>query len=340
MRSILRFGMVMPALLATLALSGCPFGPRLETSANVLRFNFDNVTQEYDTVETFTISNSGRGTLNFGVTVDQPWISVTPAAGANLSGDASVTITVTVNRDFSTLKAADFSTAEILVASNGGDKIITATVAPDYFTEVFSPGQADIDGLALTFTPNGGPSFYEGTQSAITEFPTDPADGRAFPLDFDAFGDPVKAGLFGGKTVNFYGEEYDELYISSEGWVSFGEPGNSPVTPDDHFENPQISGLPVDATQSGATVSYQQDADKLTITYENAATKGVPGFGNDFQIELFFDGVTQLSFLNVDPALSGIVGLSGGFGQNGQRPGDFVPSDFSGLNTGTLKSSL
>ncbi len=340
MQKFLRFNLVLPMLLATLALSGCPMGPQLNVSTDILRFNFDSVSQTFETVETFVVSNTGPGEIAFTITADKPWISVVPATGTGVTSETPVTITVTVDRNFSTLKSADFSNAKLTVASNGGDKVVTATAAPDYFTQAFAPGQIDLDGLALTFEPNGGLSFYEGTKSEITEFPTDPSDGRAFPLDFDAFGDPIKAGLFGGATVSFYGEEYDTLYISSAGWVSFGAPGNDPTTTEDHFENPQISGLPVDATQPGSTVSYQQDADKLTITYENAATKGAPGFGNNFQIELFFSGPLQLGFLDVDPALSGVIGLSGGFGANGSGPEDFVPSDFSSFNTGTLKASF
>lgn len=340
MQRFLRLGMVLPIFLATLVLSGCPLGPQLSVSTEVLRFNFDNVSQNFETVETFVVSNTGPGEIAFTIAADKPWISVSPATGTGVTSESPVTITVTVDRDFSTLKAADFSNAILTVASNGGDAVITATAAPDYFTQAFAPGQVDLDGLALTFEPNGGLSFYEGTQSEITEFPTDPSDGRAFPLDFDAFGDPIKAGLFGGATVNFYGEEYDTLYISSAGWVSFGAPGNDPTTTDDHFENPQISGLPVDATQAGSAVSYQQDGEKLTITYEDAATKGVPGFGNNFQIELFYNGTLRMGFLDVDPAISGIIGLSGGFGSDGSAPADFVPSDFSSFNTAPLKAAL
>lgn len=336
MHRFLKFSLTLPALAATLVLSGCPFGPRLNVSTDVLRFDFDTVTQNYETVETFVVSNTGRAELDFTIASDQPWVSVSPSSGTAVTSETPVTITVTVDREFSSAKSADFSDATLTITSNGGDEEVLATVAPDYFTQAFAPGQVDLDGLALDFTPNGGPSFYAATQSEIDEFPTDPSDGRGFPLDFGAFGDPVEAGLFGSATVSYYGEEYDTLFISSDGWVSFGEPGNSPVTVDDHFEVPQISGLPVDATQAGSVVSYQQDEEKLTITYENSPTKGVPGFGNNFQIQLFFNGRLQLSFLDVDPALNGVVGLSNGAGANGSAPNDFVPSDFSEFNTGEL----
>jgi len=336
MYRFLKFSLTVPALAATLVLSGCPFGPRLNVSTDVLRYDFDTVTQNYETVETFIVSNSGRAELDFTISADQPWVSVSPSSGTAVTSETPVTITVTIDREFSNLKSADFSDATLTITSNGGDEEVLATVAPDYFTQAFAPGQVDIDGREFTFAPNGGPSFYEASQSEIDEFSTDPSDGRAFPLDFGAFGDPVKAGLFGDATVTYYGEEYDTLYISSDGWVSFGQPGNTPTTADDHFEVPQISGLPVDATQAGSVVSYQQDDEKLTITFENTPTKGVLGFSNDFQINLWFNGWISLGFLNVDPALSGIIGLSNGQGAFGSAPLDFVPSDFSGYNTDPL----
>ena len=338
MDRFLKLTLTLPALAISLALSGCPLGPRVDVDKEVLRFDFDSATGEYEVVEELVVSNTGQDGLDFTISSDQPWATVSPASGTGLLADGTVTVTVTIDREFSNTKAAtDFSTATLTITSNGGEAEVLATVAPDYFTEVFGVGDADIEGLAVTYTPNGGPSFFEATQSSITDFPTDPDAGRAFPLDFDAFGDPVKAGLFGDEKISYYGEEYDTLYISSQGWISFGKAGSDPTTVDDHFETPQISGLPVDATVAGSTVSYLQDDEKLVITYEDAVTKGAPGFPNDFQVELFYDGVVQLSFVNVDPAFSGVLGLSGGFGGGGSAPDDFVPSDFSGYNTGELK---
>lgn len=333
----LRFSGVAVALGAAFALSGCPFGPRLSVSTENIHLNFDTVTQTYETEESFVLSNSGRGELDFDISVDQPWVTITPIAGTGVTGDTPVTINVQVDRAYSEKEVA-FNVATLTISSNGGEETVTVTVAPDYFTQAFAPFTFDLDESALTFVPDGSVNFYNATTAHVEEFPTDPEEARGFPLDFEAFGDPVRAGLFGDETVEYYGKSYDEIFISSQGWISFGEQGNNPTTIDDHFEHPQISGLPVDATQPGSLVTYLQDEEKLVVTYENAPTKG-SSFTNDFQFEMYFDGTLQLTFLNVDPALSGVVGLSGGFGRAGQAPADFVPSDLSEVNTGTVKVS-
>lgn len=327
----------MAAMLGTF-LTGCPTQPRLSVSGNSHHFGIIQNTDSYETEWSFQIWNSGKqGTeLVVTVTADQPWIDIAASANTSTGEDDPIDVTVTIDRDYSDLKAAAFSSGEIEVSASVGTEVIAITTAPDFFTESFN-ASSDLDGLALTFVPNGGPSFYGATRDEISEFPTDPSEAANFPLSFEDFGDPIQAGLFGDATATFYGVEYDTLYISSEGWISFGEEGNDPVTAGAHFAVPQISGPPMDATAEGSVVSYQQDADKLVITYDNAATKGVDGGSNDFQVELFFDGTLRVSFLEIDPAGSGIFGLSNGSGQSGLPPADFLESDLSGYNTAPLK---
>lgn len=329
-------------ITAATLLTGCPQAPVLKVSTNTLRFGVDDANPStLETVQTFTVFNNGARdtTLVVNITANQPWISATPSNATSTGADDVITVTVTIDRDYSNLKALEFAAGTITVESSVGTELISLTTAPEFFTEAFNTG-ADLEGLSLTFRPNGGPNFYEATKTAITAFPTDPTSASQFPLSFDIFGDPVEAGLFGGETVSLYGEDYARLYISSDGWVSFGEQGNNPITFGQHFEVPQISGPGVDGADPGATVTYQQDDDKLAITYQNAPTAGAPGSPNDFQIEMFFDGTIQVSFLNLDPALSGIIGLSSGAGLNGAQPTDFLPSDLTNVNTGTLKTSL
>jgi hypothetical protein len=335
------FSCLMTVAMAAL-LTGCPPQPVLNVSTTTLRFGVDDVDPtELETVQTFEVFNNGgrNTTLVVNITSSEPWLTVTPSTATSTGADDVITVTATVNRDFSELKQLDFADATITVESSVGTELIAVTTAPEFFTEAFNTG-ADLEGLALTFRPNGGPNFYEATKTEITEFPTDPSDAAQYPLSFDTFGDPVEAGLFGGEAVAYYGQMYEKLFISSNGWVSFGTTGNDPVTFGEHFETPQISGPGVDATDAGAMVTYQQDEDKLVITYMDAPTKGAPGSPNDFQVEMFFDGTIQVSFLSLDPALSGIIGLSSGAGVNGAQPMDFLPSDLTSVNTGTLKTSL
>lgn len=206
-----------------------------------------------------------------------------------------------------------------------------STQRTNWFTQIFVGGN-NLDGVQVTFTPVDTPNGYLQSVGVANDFPTDPTGGLV--LDFAALGDPVLAGTFGGAKVPFYGDLYDTLYIASQGWVSFGEEGNTPDTLGLHFKSPQISALPVDATAPGAMVSYLQDGEKLVVTYEGADGPAKAG-GNDFQIEMFFNGALRLSYVNVDPAIEGIVGLSFG-GTVYQR--EFVESDLT--NTPPLKMAF
>lgn len=339
------------AVCAAVALAGCPpRGPVLDVSVNTLHFPCDSATGVCETVLTFEVGNSGSGTLVFSVSADQPWIGVSPASGNIEAGEGPVTLEVTIDREYSeVLKSGfpEFSTGVVTVQSDNSKREVVVTTAPNYFTQVFQAGN-DLDGLELNFQPDGSLSFYAiQKQTGITDFPTDPSGGQMLPFDdpdfVSAFGDPVATVPLGGKTVPFYGKSYDTLYVSSQGYVAFGEPGNVPASPGAHFAAPQISALPVDATQAGSMVSLLQDAQKVTVTYENVPTAGVPPLKtseNDFQVELFFNGNIRISYVNVDPTAQGVVGLSSGQGQDGQAPDQFFPTDLSGANTGALKVSL
>jgi len=320
--------------IAAIGLAGCPPAPDLRVSTETLRFGVDSSTNTFITTQSFEVSNSGSRdtTLVFAVTADKPWISLNVPSTTSTGTDDPVTITVTIDRDFVAKSSPGFASGVITVEAGSKRAKVKVTTAPDLFTQEITGG-GDLAGLALTFTPSGGPSFYTQTNSPITGFPTAPA---GFLLDFGIFGDPIEAGLLGGRTVSFYGKQYDTLWISSEGWVSFGDdPGPSGDDLGDHFEVPRISALPVDASGPNSAVTYGQDATKLFITYEDADTVGAPGSSNDFQIELFFDGTVRMSYVDVDPTIAGVVGLSlGGF--QGAVPGDFVPSDLAAANTAPL----
>lgn len=333
-------------LVAGLALTGCPKKePELAVSATSHHFgidpNSDPNAPEYETEWQFQVWNSGHEDteLVFDASANQPWVTLDIPDHTSEGPDDRITVTVTIDRFYSEVaKAApQWASAIITVSSSVANELIEISTAPEYFTQSFSAG-TDLEGLALTFTPNGGPSFYEQTVEEIDDFPTDPAGGLV--LDFDFMGDPIQAGLFGEGTVPFYGMYYDTLYISSGGWVSFGEPGQAPETLGDHFAASQISALNVDGTHPNAMVSYLQEEDKLIITYENAPTADAPGFGNDFQLEMFFDGRIRVSYPSVDPAMSGVIGLSSGLGAGGLPPADFTQSDLSESNTAPMKAAL
>lgn len=338
-----QFSFLFAVLLvaASLSLTGCPKRPALGVTATVHHFGVDGQ-GNYETTWQFDVFNDGARdtTLVFNVTTDRGWIQVSPTSGQSTGENNPVTITVTIDRDYAEAAKLipSFATGNINVTSSVGDKRIIVTTAPDYFTQAFDE-DVDLEGRSITFTPNGSLSYYGATQEeGITEFPTDPAGGLI--LDFSAFGDPVRAVPLGGKTLPFYEGNFNSIYISSQGYVGMGNPGAPAATPQDHFDSPQISLFPMDATEGGQ-VSLLQDAQKVIVTYENVPTqdqlKQGPTVTNDVQLELFFDGDIRISYLEVDPAAVGVIGLSSGAGEGGQLPPGFVETDLSNINTGPAK---
>jgi len=91
--------------------------------------------------QTFTVSNSGEGTLNYSITVDQPWLSVDPTGGTSAGPTDIDTITVTYTTAALAI-GAHTATIEInsTFATNAPQTIaVTLTVQP-------VPGDFDADG--------------------------------------------------------------------------------------------------------------------------------------------------------------------------------------------------
>ncbi|HZS49907.1 MAG TPA: hypothetical protein VFA54_03540 [Bryobacterales bacterium] len=63
--------------------------------------------------QTFTVTNAGSGTLNFSITGNQSWLTITPASGAVSSG---ASVTITVNARSANLNAGDYEGALVISA--------------------------------------------------------------------------------------------------------------------------------------------------------------------------------------------------------------------------------
>jgi len=201
----------------------------------------------------------------------------------------------------------------------------TTPEVPNFFTEEFGSDN-DTDFLRFVFMPNGSVDFYSECNDPIPSFPSDPTGGTLISLTDDS---SVQIDLTGGATVSIYGTSYSSFFVGSNGYITFGV-GDSDYTETlgDHFDTPRISALFDDLNPASlGTVRWLQLADRAVVTWE-----GVPEYNqtstNDFQIELFFNGVIAISYLDVT-ASDGIVGLSAG---NGLSP-DFFESDHSGTSS-------
>jgi hypothetical protein len=196
--------------------------------------------------------------------------------------------------------------------------------ALDYFTEQFSSGTDtfDLSKKSIMFTPTKDGTFYSAHLKEITQLPTDPAGGTDLGMDDDNYEFVM---LSNKATVSIFGSSFSSFYVGSNGYITFTEGDNDySETLSDHFDTIRISGLFNDLNPSGdGLVSWKQLADRVVVTWENVHKYGESN-SNTFQIEMYFDGKIQLSWLEI-AVENAIVGLSDGLG----LPQDFQETDLS-----------
>lgn len=197
-------------------------------------------------------------------------------------------------------------------------------------TQVFeAPGSSrelfDLDFSALTFTPTSdGPgsisSYDVCVSTGLTTLPSDPANGQT--INITGVNGSHEVVLSPIRPITYFGGIYDRFWINTNGSITFGGASSaSSGTLSEHLSSVRIAGLfrALDAQQ----VRYEEQDDRIAITWLNVSSRGQAD-SNTFQIELFFDGTLQMSYLGVD-ASEALVGLSSGAGQ----PIDFLEADFS-----------
>ena len=198
--------------------------------------------------------------------------------------------------------------------------VLSPCRAIEYFTEDFwAAEEFDLDGLSITFTPDGSDSGYSAKAFPITALPTDP--GTWTPV-FGDDGYQEVAATYG--SVVLYSNSYTSVFVGSNGYITF-DAGDSSYAGSfgTHFNQPRISALSTDLLPTTGSVKVKRMLDRLVVTFIN-----VPEFGtsnsNTFQIEMFFDGVIRMSWLGIE-ASNVLVGLSRG----GGTPAGFIESDLS-----------
>ena len=197
-----------------------------------------------------------------------------------------------------------------------------------YLTEQFTTGDDafDLSYRSVMFTPASDGLSYGASVQEISQLPTDPTGGKNITIGDD---DSVAVTLTSSPGVSIYGSSYSTFYVGSNGYITFTEADNDySESLADHFDTRRISTLFSDLNPSTAgQVSWKQTSDRVAVTWLN-----VPQYGssapNTFQVEMFFDGRIQISWLAV-AVQKCIVGLSDGLGV----PEDFEETDFSELGS-------
>jgi len=157
-----------------------------------------------------------------------------------------------------------------------------------------------------------------------------PLDGGRYVLDLQlldgiplALGDDDSIAIPLEFSFSFNGTEYNEVYVNSNGNVTFGSPDFDFSDSVAEFLNgpPRIAALWDDlAPNQGGLVSVKSEADEFTVTFQD-----VPEFfastGNTFSIILKADGTFCIDYGDI-AATDGIAGATEGGGADDPGPTD------------------
>jgi uncharacterized protein (TIGR03437 family) len=140
-----RIRQVQPALSPAIALSATSLDFKLAATGST------------PTTQTFVISNSGQGTLNWAAapttTSGGAWLSVSPASGNTLAGQAGATVTVTANP--SGLAAGDYYGLIQVTSPNASSQIQMITVRLTVQTAGEDPPQVFVGGIVSAASYKG-----------------------------------------------------------------------------------------------------------------------------------------------------------------------------------------
>ena len=243
-----------------------------------------------------------------------------PATVTLPAGQTSVSFDITIVYDEEKDDAQVATITAVVPGWTSGNARIEVTHAQlDFLTEQFD-GDRDLTNQRLTFTPDESGNGYKVCREAASDFSTDPAGGISLKLKDD---DYEHIHLSQGAAISFYGVSYSSFYVGSNGYITFESGDGSPwESLYRHFDRPRISGLFTDLSSRGDVIWVQLN-DRALVTW-----KKVPVFlgsrSNSFQIEMFFNGVIRITYLEISTD-HGIAGLSKGKGQSA----DFAESDLS-----------
>jgi subtilisin family serine protease len=279
------------------------------------------------TCMTYTLTNNGIAPVSWTTDETENWVEVDPNKGV-LNPNNSLDVNVCITSYANLLDPNIYE--ELLIFENTDSnsiklRLVTLTVKPpDCFTEFFDGNDSDLEGLMLTFSPDGSGAYYEACRKEVDAFPTDPNGGTYVPLGDDDFAEVI---LSNDANILFYGTRYDRFYIGSNGYITF-EQGDTEFSAslEKHFNMPRISALFTDLTPADSqNISYKQLEDRVAITFKDVPLYGDKMAKNSFQVEMFYiDGTIRITWLDLAPAAC-IAGLSEGYG----LPLFFLESDLS-----------
>jgi uncharacterized repeat protein (TIGR03803 family) len=123
--------------------------------------------------QTYSLTNSGKGSLKWSLENTASWLTVTPTAGTLVEGGPADTVTASVTTDATSLPAGSYSAA--LQFTNLGDslgqtrQLTLAVVTPPVITAQ-PTNQSVLEGMTATFTVETAPNalmFYQWQDSGL-----------------------------------------------------------------------------------------------------------------------------------------------------------------------------
>jgi hypothetical protein len=280
-------------------------------------------------LQTYSLTNAGTNTLTW---TAKTWgyTELSAISGTLSPGGASQVVTARISRITGSLPSGSYNDQIVFLNTNSGitqtRTVLINASQNDFFTELFSTGDNDLDNSTLTLTPDGSVSFYNACRESTTNFLTDPTGSTTLSMGDDTY---QLITLAGGARAQLYGTNYSSLYVGANGYLTFlyGD-GEYEESLEAHFSLPRAAPLFTDLNPgSRGTVSWKQLTDRAVFTWQNVTEYGVTN-QNDFQVEMFFNGVIRMTWLKID-ALTGLAGISAGQG----IPAGFRESNLSGYGT-------
>lgn len=221
---------------------------------------------------------------------------------------------------YATVEATDAAGNVALFDNGAACTEFTTTDERDFFTQDLAENPNSLDGTSLTLVPDHSSGGYAASGNRRTAFPVSPGCGTPLGLSDDSFARVT----LDGWSFPFFGQDYDRLYVSSNGYLTFeaGDTGAASEL-DAHFDQPRIAPLLLDLhPEKGGTIALADLDDRIAVTYEDVPD--IDGIPQSVQVELFGDGAIRMTWLHVRTP-RGIVGISDGTG----IPPGFLSSDLA-----------
>ena len=273
---------------------------------------------------TYTVRNSAAHSITWSSAHAQPWVTVTPPGGL-LTAGAQASVVISLNSAATALNIGNYTDTVLFTNLTDHDfqtrDVTLKSGQTDYFTENFDVQMNDLAWKMLTFTPDNSTNGYTAMCMPAESFMTDPTGGTRLALTDDGYLTVRPSGM----TLPFFGALYTSFYVNANGSITFRSGDTAYAsTLANHFRRARISALFEDLNPAAAgLVSWKQAGDHVAVTYQNIREYNTTTT-NNFQIELFTNGVIRLVYLGLD-TVRGLAGLSRGNGV----PADFQPSDLS-----------